>query len=258
MSRRSIREININHNNRKESAAMKRNIFTLIELLVVIAIIAILASMLLPALSKARAAAQSVKCKSNMKQHALGYHMYANDNNDYVIPINCYSAALGGDVYWCGLSPNSGLEPFKGSAPESALIFQCPAIPRADCASGTAYMPNGYAGWSEGRAWTVRKTLSAVEEPSKLFLQMCSKKGPYGSWFTTAYHFAVANQSNSYFHSERTNMNFFDGHVGDVTKADVNAAQSDGTYHSCGAFTMVDKKDISTIKSSSDSNWGPY
>ena len=114
---------------------MNKSKFTLIELLVVIAVIGILASLLLPALGKAREKSKMAVCKSNMKQLSIAYQLYFDDNDNY-FPLD--EANLGWDdklngydgrnVAYNHLNTNTQIR----KSQYNAGIYACPSddIPR--------------------------------------------------------------------------------------------------------------------------------
>ena len=224
-----------------------RSAFTLIELLVVVAIIAVLISILLPSLSRAREAARAVKCASIEKQIGLANHMYADANNERFVPVNTTQA----DYYKWWFNPSFARSmslrfdssvgytqqpPYPEQLTDPAFEDPSPgAIPEqatygANLTNVDNYIDDGsgYGNYAEGNTldWTngfqvfrngVSSPANKIQYSGATYFQLLQRGGnhethwdPHGELHTLegAEPFAIA-----YRHNGAANILFFDGHA---------------------------------------------
>jgi prepilin-type N-terminal cleavage/methylation domain-containing protein len=220
--------------------------FTLIELLVVIAVIAILAALLLPALSVAKEKARKIQCVNNQRQLALAWHLYPDDNGDRLPPNGQGSAdTLDGNKLW--VVGDSHLDPSAYTNRDylvdrryaafadylgAPAIYKCPSDRSTVLLGGQSYPKlrsyslNGYMNWEQPadfgflstRYWIFQKTADlAPATPAELltFLDVAP-----GNLCLSAFVIHLGGFTGLYYHLPSVQhgrsgvLTFADGHVG--------------------------------------------
>ncbi len=232
-----------------------KNGFTLVELLVVISIIALLLSVLLPALSAARSHARAVVCKNNIRQLVLANTGYALENNNYYVPAAQDIADSGGGLHrWHGLrtSVDSAFDPLKGplvkyladgkvkQCPEKKVFYQsdkwadsfekgCGGYGYNMAYIGSKY---GHAGvdWNVGYKLTA-KTTDIVRTAETLMFADCAflknnklieysfAEAPYSLYNGKPMTYSMMQPSIHFRHRGKANIAWVDCHISSQTMA---------------------------------------
>jgi prepilin-type N-terminal cleavage/methylation domain-containing protein len=224
------------------AVSKKQTGFTLIELLVVIAIIAILAGMLLPALAKAKLKGIGAGCISNQRQLALGFNMYATDNNDFMIGTRGGPASgqLGVGVpdlyaggFWAGpvpaisgnISDTVALERVRAGMSKSPIYkhvaglytYHCPGDLRTKMrkkGAGWAFASYSKVDGMNGGMWntTPYKKISNIDEPvnAAVFLEESDPRNENaGTWVMDRTGWV---DPFAIFHGTASSFSYADGH----------------------------------------------
>lgn len=214
--------------------------FTLLELLCVIAVIAILSSLLLPALKAAKTESRKIQCSGNMKQIGLAVSMYTVDHNDY-FP----GAVSGARAFFKNLEDYTGIPPLTYDTTKpmgSARIYWCPGDQyRATLVSSYpnaylcmfSYGNNYYTTWDLGTP-AMQKT-SKIKKPGGM-LYLCETQRPegYAELFNAnSYPFlstADPTRGVEFRHSQKTNALWIDMHLSSFKAVDMLGTGITYTY----------------------------
>lgn len=195
--------------------------FTLIELLVVIAVIALLISILVPALSKARQTAMNAACRTHVREQLMAAQLYASENEDY-LPAGknfdwekyTYPVLSFADYIQDAMIPYVGgvreVEAGIAEALNFSEVFRCPAVeqnPKFDWLSGAEQNHYRYnTHYAVIHSTGLGREVGSVRDPSRAVL---SYDMAFPDWYPTDFPHDVNSRS--------INVGYVDGHVGGVT-----------------------------------------